>query len=286
MKRVTCILIYLVLAMKLCVAEERCNRIVSLAPSITEVLFELQLGDRIVGLTRYCRYPPAALEIEKIGGFYDLSLEKIVSLKPTDVFGLRENGDIIAATNRLGFSSLASDHSSLSGIKASITAIAERCGVAARAEEKLRMLAERERALATTGPIGKPQRTLVVVGRMFEGESLSGLYISGKDGFYSDLLKIVGLENINNESTISIPMLSPEGLMTLKPEVIIEVVNRDDPRKEDLAALWDRYGKLPAVKNNRVLILSDDFASIPGPRYIVLAEQIAHLLKDARARHG
>jgi iron complex transport system substrate-binding protein len=267
-------------------AEERCARIVSLAPSITEVLFELGLGDRVVGVTRYCRYPAAAQKIENIGGFYDVSLEKILSMRPSYLFGLRENNDVRSAVSRFGVPSRELDHSSLKGIKMSVQAIADSCDVSERAEEVLRALAERERVIASRKRPVRPLRTLVVVGRVFEGETLSGLYVSGKDGFYSDLLKLVGLENINNETTISIPMLSPEGLISLAPEVIIEVVNRDDPNKEEeISSLWSRYPNLPATRNKRVIILKDDFASIPGPRYILIAEQLARRLSEQGDPH-
>jgi ABC-type Fe3+-hydroxamate transport system substrate-binding protein len=106
--------------------------------------------------------------------------------------------------------------------------------------------------------------------------------VSGKDGFYSSILSLLGMKNVNAESTISLPTISPEGILALNPEVIVEVVGQDDPmREEDRAALWKRYPQLPAVQKERVIVLSSDYATIPGPRYVNLAEDLARAVYRA-----
>jgi iron complex transport system substrate-binding protein len=265
-----------------CSAEvDQCARIVSLSPSITEVIFELGLGSKLVGVTRYCRYPAEAQSIAKVGGFYDMSIENIISLKPTQVFGLRENEEIRESLRKFGLPTSEVDHTTVEGIKRSISTIGEVCGVSSRAREKLATLEERERALRARRASAPLYRTLVVVGRMHEGESLSGIYISGKDGFYTGVIELLGMKNVNTDPTVAVPMLSAEGFMALAPEAIVEIVNVDDPAlKGAPSAVWNRFPKVPAVKNSRIFTLSDDFASIPGPRYIDLAEKLASLLEQ------
>jgi iron complex transport system substrate-binding protein/vitamin B12 transport system substrate-binding protein len=115
---------------------------------------------------------------------------------------------------------------------------------------------------------------------MHEGDSLSGIYVSGKDGFYTGVIELLGMRNVNTDPTVAVPMLSAEGFMALAPEAIVEVVNVDDPAlKGPPTAVWNRFPQVPAVKNSRIFTLSDDYASIPGPRYIVLAEKLAELLE-------
>lgn len=280
MKRLFLTLIATLIAAPCSAEEDTCERIVSLSPSITEVIFELGLGDKLVGVTRYCRYPEQARSIAKVGGFYDMSLENILSLKPTQVIGLRENAEIRESLRKFGVPTSEVDHMTVEGIRRSISTIGTACGVETRAHAKLAALAERERALRARRAAAPSYSTLVVVGRMHEGETLSGMYVSGKDGFYTGVVELLGMRNINTDPTVAVPMLSPEGLMALAPEVIIEIVNVDDPALNGSpSAVWNRFPKVPAVKNSRIFTLSDDYASIPGPRYIELAERLADLLE-------
>ena len=281
MKRFFLTLIATLLATPCSAEDDPCARIISLSPSITEVIYELGLGEKLVGVTRYCRYPVEAQSVTKVGGFYDMSLENILSLKPTHVFGLRENAEIRESLRKFGVPTEEMDHTTVEGIKRSIATVGEVCGVQDLARKKLAELEAREAALRARRA-GKPShRTLVVVGRMHEGESLSGIYISGKDGFYTGVIELVGMTNVNTDPTVAVPMLSAEGFMALAPEAIVEVVNVDDPSlKGTPSAVWNRFPKVPAVKNSRVFTLSDDYASIPGPRYITLAEKLAKLLEQ------
>jgi len=266
-------------------AEElRCARIVSMAPSVTEVVFDLGLGDRLVGVTRFCRYPPEAERVRSIGGFFDVSLENLVSLKPTLVVGLRENQEIERKLRSFKIPTLVVDHTSLAGIKTSYEAVGKACGVEDLAKAKLNSFVEREEHVRSLRQGAAPLRTLVVVGRTHEGGDVAGVYVSGSDGFYSDLLPLLGLLNVNRDPTISVPLLSAEGIAALSPEVIVEIVNRDDVVKRDLDAMWKRYLSVPAVRNGRVFVLSEDFASIPGPRYIQLAELLVRKINATTPR--
>ena len=105
------------------------------------------------------------------------------------------------------------------------------------------------------------------------------IYISGSDGFYSEVLELAGARNIHEKPTVALPLLSPEGLLALNPDVIIEILNVDDATQTTEARkLWGTFRELRAVQEDRVYVLADDFASIPGPRYIDLAEKLSYLL--------
>jgi iron complex transport system substrate-binding protein len=266
-------------------AEARgCARIVSLAPSITETLYELGLGDRLVGVTRFCRYPEQAQTVQKVGGLFDLNLEQILTLKPTHVFALHENIDALQPLLRFGISIVQVDHRTVEGIKQSFSTIGEKCDVQARAAAILHDLRQREKALLKKLEGAPSLKTLVVVGRTHEGSRLSGVYVSGSDGFYSDVLALIGSTNVNRQRTIALPTLSPEGLLSLGAEAVVEISNQDDGPVdvEKLKSLWTQYPRMPAVVRGRVGILTEDFASIPGPRYILLAERIARILYPDR----
>jgi iron complex transport system substrate-binding protein len=278
MPHVRCVLSLLFLSCSMAgvaVAQSPCERVISLAPSITETLFELGLGSTLIGRTDFCRYPPEAKTVDSIGGFYDVNLERLLAKKPTHVFALKENARSVEALRRFGIPVTEVDHSSRRGIRASLLTIASACGVRDRAERRLVELDREEaetiaRCESNRGPVrAETIRAMVVVGRTREGSDASGVYISGQDGFYAELLAMLGVRNVNTRSTVAVPSLSTEGIMSLNPDVILEIVNVDDAeRPERLLSFWRSFSSINAVKNNRVFLIDDDYASIPGPRYI------------------
>jgi iron complex transport system substrate-binding protein len=263
-------------------ALDRCSSIVSLAPSVTELLFDLGLEDRIVGATRFCRYPAKANDIPRVGGYLDLNLEQIITKRPSIVFALKEGQEGLKPLKRFGIETVLLDHSSLSGIKESYLEVARRCDLEAKAKARLAELNKLEvrvRSLCGSTAQTANKRVLVVVGRTREGSENTGLYISGSDGFYSDILKVIGATNVYQGSTAAIPAISTEGLLKLSPDFIIDIVNVDD--RGDLSRhreFWNQFPNLPAATRGDVLVLAADYASIPGPRYVKLLEDLARVL--------
>ena len=265
-------------------ALDSCSSIVSLAPSVTELLFDLGLEDRIVGATRFCRYPAKANDIPRVGGYLDLNLEQIISKRPSRVFALKEGQDGLKPLKRFGIDTVLLDHSSLHGIKESYLEVAKRCDLEALARARLEDLKRREDKIKSAcGSMNSAsnKRGMIVVGRTQAGRENTGLYISGADGFYSDILKVIGAKNVYQGSTAAIPAISVEGLLKLSPDFIIDIINVDD--EGDLARhrdFWKQFPTLPAVAQGSVLVLGADYASIPGPRYVQLLEDLARVLCD------
>jgi len=261
--------------------EERCGRIVSLAPSVTEVLFELGLGSRVVGVSRYDRYPATVREIPEVGGLFDPNYEVIVRLRPTLVVALAEFGEKIAYTERLGVPVAVVDHRSIEGILTSFESLGERCRVEARAKAVVRELRGAMKRVADQRVNRPPIPTMIVVGGGNEGQILKSVYVSGRDGFYDDLLRLAGGENVIRGNTMAVPTVSAEGLLALDPEVIIQVRDEEESRgisAEDIVAAWRSLPQLRAVQTGRVFVVSDDYATIPGPRFIKTLDRFASIL--------
>lgn len=276
------------------VAQDSCAKIVSLAPSVTEVIFDLGLGDRIVGATRFCRYPMAARELPKVGGYLDVNLEEIISKRPNVVFSLKEGQNSVKSIERFGIDLVSLNHSSLSGIKESYTIIADRCGVVDKAKERLAQIQaaeDRISAKCKSESQSSKKRVLVIVGRTREGSKDTGFYISGSDGFYNDILEVLGAVNVHEGGTAAIPAVSAEGLLKLDPDFIIDILNVDD-NGEAKPSTWlggkevldPILSKLPALARGDVLVLSADYASIPGPRYVELLDVLARKFHEAALR--
>jgi iron complex transport system substrate-binding protein len=257
------------------------SRIVSLAPSITEVLFAIGLGTRVVGVTRYCKYPAEALKKPKVGGFFDPNYEAIVNLKPDLVIMLPEHEEAKHYFDILHLRTLTVSHASIAGIMDSIVTIGSFCGVESRAREMVANLENRMFRIKTkTEGLYRP-RTLISVGRNMGSSDLTDLYVSGKDGFYNEMIMLAGGKNIYQGGTIAFPVVSGEGVLRLNPEVIIEMIPDLGEEKLDSGTLlkeWRASCEVDAVKKNRVYLFDQDYAVVPGPRFIFLLEKMARVL--------
>jgi iron complex transport system substrate-binding protein len=250
------------------------QRIVSLAPSVTEVLFEAGLGPRVVGVTSYCRFPPAVLTLPKVGGYLTPSYEALVALRPDLVVVLAEHADIEPRLAALNIPTLRVDHRSIEGIVQSIVTLGDRCGApasAARAADALRR--DLARAIQIAGDSPRP-RVLVCFGR---SEDFRRLYAAAPGTVHDDLIRHAGGRNALMSDAVSYPTLSVEGVMRLDPDVIVEFAagGRD---AAGLRRQWDALGSLRAVKAGRVHVFTDDFLPVPAPRFVRFAETLARVL--------
>ncbi len=256
-------------------------RLISMAPGITEVLFDLDLGESVVGVTRFCDYPPQALDVAKIGGFIDPNFEVIVSLKPDVVFLYRIHGDSITRLNSLGIRTMEVDHRTLDGILDSIRAIGAECGMPEKAEKHIRDLERRMQAISDrTSALPRP-RVLISAGREWGGDQIGDVYVAGRNEWYDDLIEMAGGVNAFEDESIQFPTLSAEGLLLVDPDVIVEMVPNIDTKSysaEDVIYDWSALGTMQAVKDEKVFVLAADYATIPGPRFIHILEDLAKLL--------
>jgi iron complex transport system substrate-binding protein len=249
-------------------------RIVSLAPSVTEVLFEAGLGPRVVGVTSYCRFPDAALTLPKVGGYLTPSYEALTALGPDLVVVLPEHTDVEPRLAALKLPVLRVDHRDFDGIIRSIGTLGERAGSGAHATQAADALRGH---LARVRMIGRGRarpRVLILFGR---ADDFRRLYAAAPGTVHDDLLTHAGGENVLTSRAVPYPTLSAEGLMRLDPDVIVEFA----PGGSDAGMLrqqWNVLQSLRAVKTGRVYVFTHDFLSVPGPRFVRFAETIARTL--------
>jgi len=250
------------------------QRIVSTMPSITEVLFDIGLGSKIVGDSSYTKYPPETARIEKIGGHFDMNREKIIALKPDLIIVLNENTPIRQSSS---IPVLTVNHCTLDGVLDSYLMIGELfCPeVLATAQQKRQELQARLDAFATQTQGRTPIRTLICIERSYGTGRIQNMFVAGTDSFLSEVVAKAGGENAAASIGLLAPMLSAEGVIHLAPDVIIDIQFRGRDEAENVSD-WQSLGaSVPAVKNRHILVLTDDFASIPGPRTPMLIEKIA-----------
>ncbi|MGA1794795.1 MAG: ABC transporter substrate-binding protein [bacterium] len=257
------------------------SRVISLAPSITEVLFALGAGDRVVGVTTFCDFPPEAQKREKVGGYYDTSYEAILSMQPDLVIVLTEHEKQRESLTEMGISLLVVDQRDTRGILDSILTIGRMFG---RETEARTLISD---ITARMGGIGKrirglPRpRVMICIGRTIGTGTIEDVFICGRKGFYHEMLTLAGGVNVYDGPSLQYPAVTGEGITRMNPEVIIDIIpdlvdlglNEAEVKRE-----WHRLKGVDAVKNGRIYVLGDDHVATPGPRFILTLEQMARVL--------
>ncbi len=253
------------------------KRVISLAPSITELIYTLGVDSILIADTRYCKHPPQADTLPDVGGFLDPNLELIVSLDPDLVVLLKEYNELSGKLRKLNIPVFTVDHQTIAGVLASYTQLGARLGAKAKADS---LLASHQAHIAKvqklTSTLNHP-KTLVSIGHSDKPGVIRSVYAAGDEGFYSELVRIAGGVNVVKEDNVRYPILGPEALRTLAPEIILDIF----PDSQEGAALdkrfvqeqWRSLSDIPAVHNSRVVVLEGSFLVIPGPRFIEILDK-------------
>jgi iron complex transport system substrate-binding protein len=240
----------------------RPGRIVSLAPSITETLFALGVGDRVVGVTTYCNYPPQAASKEKIGDTLRPNIEKIVALQSDLVIvsTASQLEESVKRLDELGIPVYASNPRNIDQVLTSIDKLGELTG--AQIEGRRLVQSLRTRIENVEQKLDKARRpsVLFLLGT-------SPLISAGRGTFVDDLINRAGGRSLTGDLSGDYPQYSLESAIAGKPEVIF-LQSGDDQ-------LPARLKDTPAGRSGRVYHLNDDLLLRPGPRVVEGLEQMA-----------
>jgi iron complex transport system substrate-binding protein len=252
------------------------QRIISLIPSVTEMLFAMGAGTRVVGVGNYDRFPPEALAKPKVGGLIDPDIEKILSLKPDLIVVYGTQTDLRAQMDRAHIPMFLYEHAGLPDITATIRALGQRVGSGPSANA---LAARMEASIADTRRrvSGKPRpRTMLIFGR--DAETLRGIYVTGGLGFLHDMLEAAGGTNVFGDLKRQSVQATTELILARAPDAIVEVgVDTASAQTRNLKA-WDALGSVPAVRNHRIYMLRGDDLMNPGPRVAQAIRRIAEVL--------
>ncbi|MDT8316389.1 MAG: cobalamin-binding protein [bacterium] len=252
--------------------KENPSRIVSLAPHITEILFALDLGKKVVGVTQYSDYPEEARNKERVGSYVKLNLEKIVSLSP-DLVLATADGNPKAVVDRLGSIGIPVYVVNAGGIK-DIYGNIRSIGIVTGKSKKADLIAEKleNRINSVVDKVKKLARP-----RVFIQLGYSPLYTAGKNTFVDDLITLAGGKNIAGKEKISYPVYSTEELLNKEPEVVFSVLMGSEVDiKTD--TFWNQWHTLPAVRDGRIYYVDPDIVNRPSPRIAAGLELLARKL--------
>lgn len=246
------------------------ERIVSLAPGITETLYGLGLGDKIVGVTSYCDWPASARKKPRIGGFTNPSIEKIVSLKPDLIIATADGNrkETVLQLERLGLSVYVTNPSDTGKILESIVHIGD---VTGRSDAARRLVATLDRRLKNvTRQIRNKKRP-----KVFFQIGLEPVVTAGRGTLIHEVIGRAGGVNIASGDTARYPRYSAEGIMAGSPDVILFAPMAHDKEFTAVKKFWSQYGEIPAVKNNRIYPVNTDLISRASPRVFDAIEKMA-----------
>jgi iron complex transport system substrate-binding protein len=261
------------------------QRIVSTAPSITELLFALGLGDRVVGVTRFCRYPPEAQKKAIIGDYINPNIEVIASLKPDLVIVQQNPVRLTERLNSLRLHTLEIDQQNVpfeDAIYGSIRIVGDATGTPARAAQLIDTIRKGLESVRARSAALKRKRVMFVVGR--SPGRLDGLIVVGRAAYLNEVMAIAGGDNVFRDAVAPYPEISLESVIARDPEVLLDMGDMSDTvavseqHKREVVTLWQRQQVLTAVKQNRVIAIASDMYVVPGPRVVDAARALLAMI--------
>ncbi len=253
------------------------KRIVSLAPNITEILFNLGLDEEIVGVSIHCNFPEKAKNRVQVGSYISLDFEKIISLNPDLIIatGAGNTRDMVDRLEKLGFKTYVIFPKNFDDILQSIGHIGQVTNREAQARVIIEGMRKRkQRVVELTRGLSLP-KVFIQIGE-------APMVTVGKGSFADDLIRIAGGENIAGREKELYPRFGMEEILKRSPEVII--ISSMNPKGDYQKILreWTRWKTIPAVKNGRIHLVDSDLLDRPSPRIIDGLEEIARVLHPER----
>ena len=249
------------------------QRIISLAPAVTEVLFALGAGDRVIGVTSFCDYPAEAKKKQKVGGMSNPSLEAVVSLKP-DLVVLTTDGNPREVDDRLrgmGLATYVWRARTLSELPGGIRSLAAVLGIGKRGDEAASDIERSMERFAANAPRSAKRKVLYIVWP-------EPLLVAGPGTAIDDSIGLLGHQNAASQARTAYPRYSIEELIREAPEVLFIGKGSGMDMQAVSQGILKKLATVPAVRNNKVCYVSDSLYR-RGPRVIMGIEEL-----DACAR--
>ena len=255
------------------------QRIVSTSPAITETLFALGIGDRVVGVSDYCHFPAEAAKRPSIGSYLKPNIETILRLRPDLVIGERLPGNALEQMRGSGLRVLQVTYGDVAANLRAIEEMAAATGRIDAGREIVKRIRD-ELSRIEAAAKGRPRRTvLFIVGRT--PGRLDGMVAVGKGSYLNELIAKAGGRNLMSDSVIAYPKVSLEGVVRLRPDVIIDMgdmadtVGVTDAHKRAVVALWKSRRDIPS----QVYAVASDIFVVPGPRMAEAAHEFLRLIQ-------
>jgi iron complex transport system substrate-binding protein len=246
------------------------KRIVTLAPSLTEILFFLGLENRIVGVTTFSNYPEEASLKPRVGSYINLNPEKIISLAPDLVLGTADGNSepVVDLLEKAGMKVFVVNPRNVEETIGTILTVGNILGVTKNAEERVTGLRKRIRRVQKMTECRERPRVFMQI-------NLKPIMTINRDTFLHDLIRVAGGNNIFGNEPISYPRISLEEVIERQPEVIIITSMDIGGTFEKARSDWLKWRSMPAARDGRVHLIDSDIANRPSPRIVEALEKMA-----------
>lgn len=255
----------------------RPRRIVSFAPSITEIVYALEQGQRLVGATRYSNFPPDAARLPRVGSYVRLDIERIVALNPDLCIATRDGNPkaVIERLQSLKIPVYVVNPHNLDTILETIREIGAILNAGDRAFTLTSTMADRiQKVRSRVGRVDCRPRVFFQIG-------ISPIVSAGNGTFIHELIELAGGQNLAR-GKIAYPRFSREQVLTLSPDVIIITSMSRQAVFEEVKADWRRWPHMPAVRDDRIYLVDSDLFDRPSPRLVDGLELLARLIHPER----
>ncbi len=252
------------------------QRIISTAPSITEALFAIGAGPRVVAVTVYCKYPPEVHKLPKIGTYLTADVEAISALHPDLVVVEKQPNNLVQQLKLLRIPEIEVRSGNLEEVYQGAMAMGKAAGVE---EGAIAFVTSTKAALidiqARTSSLPHPTAVFIIG---HTPGSLRGLIAGAKGSYFSDLLTIAGAKDVFADSVAPYPQITLEEILSRNPDLIFEMSGEAEPAQADVRALWQAHPSLRAVKNKHVYALPSGPFLVPGPRVLEAVRVLLQLV--------
>lgn len=251
------------------------QRVVSLAPHATELLFAIQAGDKLVGTVEYSDYPTAAQDIRRIGSYNALDLEAILALQPDLIIGWRtgNNPVQIEKLRALGLPVFVSEPRRIDDIPATARRLAKLTGTGEQAKDFIQQFEQQYLSLIQRYRSRRPVKLF------YEVWQQPLITINGEH-LISDLIRLCGAINVFADVTALAPTVSVESVIKAAPDIII--TGSYPVAQDEWLDNWQRWPQIPAVRHNQLYFINPDLIQRQGPRILQGAEQLCEFVDKAR----
>lgn len=246
--------------------------VITLAPNLTEMIYELGVQDKLIGNTTYCNYPPEAKEIENVGDMLSINNEKLLTLKP-DIIFITVEGNTKATFDKLkdlGLTIFISNPRDYKGIKKTFRDFGKIFNRVERANSVIQSwdgVVDSVQALSAQHP---EYLTMFLV-------SFQPIMVAGKNTFINEFLEFCNLKNIVDDLEQNYPFLSREEVLKRNPEIILHTQHSYD-NLSDVKSLYDEWINIRAVRNNKIYYVDPDLYFRPGPRFTQALKNLSSII--------
>jgi iron complex transport system substrate-binding protein len=254
-------------------------RVVTLTPSINEIVYALGMGKNVVANTKYCDFPEESKSVKKVGGYATISLEKILQAKPTVVIAQNYDEKLLRNLKSLNIKTLVFKTDTIASIKNTIKTLGDYFEKQDKANE---IISNINSSLASLKGITKNKKVLIVIGPR---KNLNNqIYIAGNNLYFEDILKASGNKNAFFSTSKNQPVVNSEKIINMNPDIIVLLSPFLDGKIEEQKELMSNWLELPvnaAIKKD-IYIVDKLYAGIPSQRVVYFIKDFKKILENAR----